>query len=76
MNATTIAMKIAIIIKNSKELNGSIVKIVDRQIELPSELNYHGDYLMVNTNNKLQQQLQCIKLFLQKFERHLSFSFA
>ena len=76
MNATTIAMKIAIIIKNSKELNGSIVKIVDRQIELPSELNYHGDYLMVNTNNKLQQQLQCIKIFLQKFERHLFFSFA
>jgi len=41
----------AIIIKNSKELNGSIIKIVDKQIELMNLFYFFDDYLKESIKN-------------------------
>lgn len=56
-----IAINKAIIIKNSKELNGSIIKIVDRQIEQPNLFYFSGGYLRESTKNIMKIKLLNIK---------------
>ncbi len=59
-----IARKIAMMIKNSNELNGSIIKTADKQNEWPIELHYSGDGSLVNTSNIKKQQCLCTWLYL------------
>ena len=51
------AINRAIIIKNSKDANGNIIKIVGIQIEQMNAFCCWDEYLKVNTNNKVTHQL-------------------